>query len=215
MCAARPWSSRRRRYDSSSYAVSRMSPWRNRARAAPSSSTKSASSSHVVLVGARHLAGDQRVEIPHGEAPAEHRRVAEELTTGRGQAIDLRGHERVDRVGERVTAAVVAGDAEQLGEEQRVPVGASDDGVEQVREQRIVFGRASERPARSRRVSAIRVRARSQRSPSGHRSVARRVGGCTRSPTAPLQPSRSGARRARVTLRRSTGCPRTRAWSVR
>ena len=96
-------------------------------------------------LGGQHL--DEGVDA---EGAAEDRRVAQE-PAGRGvEGVDLCGHRTLERIRHRIRRVEVVRRAGQLLHEQRVAVGAGDDGVDLVRSQRGRLGGVGEERAQRR-----------------------------------------------------------------
>ena len=66
---------------------------------------------------------------------AEHRRLAQQQPVCRGEHVEARGHERLDRVGQRIAVALLRGGVHELDDEQRVSAGTLDEPIPVVRPQ--------------------------------------------------------------------------------
>ena len=75
------------------------------------------------------------------ECDAEHRRVPQHDPVGGREPVDVRSHDRLDRVGQRLDRPVRARDVQQLDQEERASPRPPHDLLDLVRAQRLLVGR--------------------------------------------------------------------------
>ncbi len=87
-----------------------------------------------------HLVAECRGQQDLVERDAEHGRVPQHDPVGGREPVDVRGHDRLDRVGQRLDRPVRARDVQQLDEEERASPGPAHDLLDLVRAQRLLVG---------------------------------------------------------------------------